>query len=180
MPSPLAHGAVAAALAALDRAPAGRWRARALALWGLANAADLDFVPGVLTGDPVAFHHGASHSIAVAITLALAGAWAVARGDAGFRAMALTAALSHPLLDYATGEPGADVARYGVALGWPWPARYMAASPVFGAYHIDTMGLFGGVLTRGAAGPLARELGFALVSIGLAVAWRARRPESPG
>jgi hypothetical protein len=37
----------------------------------------------------------------------------------------------------------------------------------FGAYHIDTMGLFGGVFTTGAVGNLAREIAFATVALGL-------------
>lgn len=177
MPTPIAHAGVAVALALLD-APGSR--ARALALLVLANAADLDFVPGVLTGDPVAFHHGASHSVLFAACAAMAAARVVARGDRRFLALGAAAALSHPLMDYATGEPGADVARYGVALGWPSPVRYMAASPWFGAYHIDRLGLVGGVLTRGAVAPLLRELAFVVGAIGLASAWRARRPGNPG
>ena len=62
MPTPLAHSGFALALAfaaAPGKLPAPR---TTLALIFLANAADLDFVPGILTGQPVAYHHGVSHS----------------------------------------------------------------------------------------------------------------------
>lgn len=170
MPTPLAHAgfALAAALAGRVGAPP-----RVVALVVLANLADLDFLPGLVTGDAVAFHHGVTHSLLFAL---LAGAL-FARGAGIAPSLAVVVALSHPVLDWLTGERGADVARYGVALWWPWPARYMSGVHVFGAYHIDTMGLVGGVLTRGALGPLAREVAFVLAC--LAVAAIARRPGRP-
>jgi len=82
------------------------------------------------------------------------------------------------VLDWLTGEPGADVARYGVALWWPWPGRFMSGLHVFGAYHIDTMGLVGGVLTEGALGPLAREVAFVVACFAVAAA--ARTASRPG
>ncbi len=171
MPTPLAHAGFALAAALLGRVDPGarHGRREVLALVVLANLADVDFVPGLVTGDAVAFHHGLTHSVLFAL---LAGA-ATARLAGIERRLAVVVALSHPVLDWLTGEPGADVARYGVALWWPWPARYMCDVHVFGAYHIDTMGLVGGVLTAGALGPLAREVAFVAACLGVAAAGRA-------
>ena len=36
-----------------------------------ANAPDLDFVPGILLGDPGAYHHGISHSLGFALMVAV-------------------------------------------------------------------------------------------------------------
>lgn len=174
MPTPLAHAgfALAAALAGrVGHAP------RVAALVVLANLADLDFVPGLVSGDAVAFHHGVTHSLLFAL---VAGALAARLAAIDLR-VAVVVALSHPVLDWLTGEPGADVARYGLALWWPWPARYMSDVHVFGAYHIDTMGLVGGVLTRGALGPLAREVAFVVACfVVAAVARRGSRPRGAG
>ncbi len=174
MPTPLAHSGFALALAfaaAPGKMPAPR---TTLALIFLANAADLDFVPGILTGQPVAYHHGVSHSfLFAAIMTAMVARLAPEPGK--LWRWATLAACSHPLLDWVTGEPGADVAKYGVALLWPSPVRYMSDTHVFGAYHIDTMGLIGGVLTFGAVLPLLRELGFVALAFSLAALWRRTR-----
>jgi membrane-bound metal-dependent hydrolase YbcI (DUF457 family) len=184
VPTPLAHSGFALALA-LAASPGKRPPLRyTAALIFAANAADLDFVPGILTGQPVAYHHGASHSFLFATLIAAivtALVPRIAQDPRGapepgkFWRWATLAACSHPLLDWVTGETGADVAKYGVALLWPSPVRYMSDTHVFGAYHIDTMGLIGGVLTFGAVLPLLREVGFVALMISLAVGWRRTR-----
>lgn len=179
MPTPLAHSGFALAVA-LAASP-GKMPALSstVALIFLANAADLDFVPGIMTGQPVAYHHGASHSFLFATVMAASIAALTTRffspRPPHFWRWALLAASSHPVLDWVTGEPDADVAKYGVALLWPSPVRYMSDTHLFGAYHIDTLGLIGGVLTLGAVVPLLRELGFVAVALGLAAVWRRVR-----
>ncbi len=178
MPTPLAHSGFALALAfaaAPGKLPAPR---TTLALIFLANAADLDFVPGILTGQPVAYHHGVSHSFlfaAIMTAMVTPMVTRIAPDPRRFSVWATLAAASHPVLDWVTGEPGADVAKYGVALLWPSPVRYMSDTHVFGAYHIDTMGLIGGVLTFGAVLPLLREVGFVALMVSLAAIWRRTR-----
>ena len=179
MPTPLAHTGFALAVAlGIPRSGlnTGLVARQVGALVVLANLADVDFAPGLVTGNAVAFHHGFTHSFLFA---GLA-AFAVARvfGLAPWRAFACAA--SHPVLDWLTGEPGADVARYGVALFWPWPARFMSDAHVFGVYHIDRLGLLGGVLNLGALEPLSRELVFVVgcMALGLAAS-RPGRPVSP-
>ncbi len=170
MPAPIAHAGLALALA-YGGGGARQARAAGLLVF-VALAADLDFIPGVVTGRAVAFHHGATHSYAFALGMA-ALAWVFLRE----RPVALLlAALSHPVLDWLTGEPGADVPTYGVALWWPiLDTRYMSGWHLFGAYHIDTMGLFGGVLTPGAVRPLLGELGFVVLCFAIVRLWKWRR-----
>lgn len=168
MPTPLAHTGFALALLTAAGISRGGALTSGLPLVLLANAADIDFLPGVITGNAVAFHHGVTHSV----LFALAAGLIVARFVRIDVRIALLTALSHPILDWLTGEPGADVATYGVALCWPLPTRYMCDWHLFGAYHIDSLGLIGGVLTPGAVVPMVREVGF--VGACLAIGWVAR------
>lgn len=177
MPTPLAHTGFALALLTAAGIPRGGLLTYGLPLVLLANAADIDFFPGVITGNAVAFHHGVTHSLLFALVVGLA----VARSLRIDVHLALLTAVSHPILDWLTGEPGADVATYGVALWWPLPTRYMCDWHLFGAYHIDSLGLIGGVLTPGAVVPMLREVGF--VATCLAIGWgcaavRSRSPTS--
>ena len=68
MPSPVGH---LLGGAALYIATAPQYRSRAtLAVATLGSIApDFDFLPGILIGEPAAFHHGVSHSLAFAIFL---------------------------------------------------------------------------------------------------------------
>lgn len=174
MPTPLAHTGFALALLIATGVPASGRVGTALPLVLLANAADIDFVPGLLSGNAVAFHHGVTHSLLFAFAAGLI----VARSLRISVPLALLTALSHPVLDWLTGEPGANVATYGVALCWPLPTRYMCDWHLFGAYHIDSLGLIGGVLTPGAVVPMVREVGFVLISLAVGWAWAARRARS--
>ena len=64
MPSPVGHSIIAFTfyrLSARPHEPLG-WRKLALYLFA-ANAPDLDFIPGLLIGQPDRFHHGAGHSV---------------------------------------------------------------------------------------------------------------------
>ncbi len=177
MPTPFAHTGLAVAIT-IATAPAGAAPPRqrlgtAALLVALANAADLDFLPGLCTGNAIAYHHGVSHSLVFALALGLLAARFTGRGPA------LLAALSHPLLDWLTGEPGADAAIYGVQLFWPLPGRYMSALHMFGVYHIDALGLLGGVLAAEARRPLLREVAFVCATLGAAGLVRSRTRPDP-
>ena len=122
--------------------PAGRHRVGLLAVAVvLANAPDLDFVPGLVVGAPGAFHRGPSHSIAAALLVALAVA-AVAwwrRGDragvAWWAAFAAAAYGSHLLVDFLTVDA---VPPYGSPFLWPVSDRFFhAGSSWFGEIVID-------------------------------------------
>ena len=174
MPSPLAHAGVALAAWALlqprDR-PMDRRSAAAIAFASFAP--DLDLLVGLAFGDPIGWHRGASHSLigAAVIGAALAplakGAWA--------RAGCVVAATLHVPMDWSTGEPGAPV-KYGVPALWPFTdQKYIAADPVFGAFHIDEAGFLANLLDPRAVGPWLREIGVALAAGGIGWVWRRWR-----
>jgi hypothetical protein len=79
VPSPIAHSLIGLAIGVAALRPRGKparvtLRTRALPLLGfaaLANAPDLDFVPGLLAGDLNRYHHGPSHSMLWALGFAL-------------------------------------------------------------------------------------------------------------
>src|ERR1051325_2574233 len=73
MPSPVGHSL--AGLIAYQIAPEidGLARRQVIAWYLLAaNAPDLDFLPGLMAGDPNRFHHGVSHSSGLALLFAIA------------------------------------------------------------------------------------------------------------
>ena len=102
----------------------------------LANAPDVDFLPGILVGHPGAFHRGVTHTLAAAIVVALA-AWLVGRlRDPGWSPrVALWAGaiyVSHLLVDYFTVDsrgPG------GGRFLWPLSDAYWI-SPVTPLHEI--------------------------------------------
>lgn len=130
MPSPIAHSL--AALAIAHAAHSRQWisnRSLGIALVVLAaNAADLDFLPGLLLhGRPDWFHHGPTHSLFAAAVVALASAAvALVIGASALRVGALAgiAFLSHVVLDFmtVTVTDSSDL-----PLLWPW--SYMHFSP---------------------------------------------------
>lgn len=147
MPLPVAHSLAGGSLfVGLDAD--GRhlsWK-RALLAIILANAPDLDFLPGMLIGDPNRFHHGPSHSLGMAVFVAVLAAgvaalgyrWPLRRGGSAPRgagsAVAGTAMIvgllwtSHILLDAVTADL---LPPYGVPLLWPLSSEYFLFWPWF-------------------------------------------------
>lgn len=119
----LAIGAAWALVVAERPAPLG-WLAFGAAC---AAAADLDFLPGLVVGDPARFHHGASHSVlgATALALLVLSAWR-RRGAIGWRAVLLVsgAFASHLAADCVTHDPGT---RQGLPLAWPFSSTRILA-----------------------------------------------------
>lgn len=75
----------------------------------LGASPDLDFLPGLLIGDAARFHHGVSHSLALALVVACL-AWLVASRDRGPWALSAGSAYaSHLLLDALTHDPSPPV-----------------------------------------------------------------------
>jgi len=105
VPSPIAHGFIVLAMAqGVVRQHAARPRRVfwVFALLIAVNAADLDFLPGILIGDPERFHHGPTHSLfAAAIFGLIAAGVAPMLGVAAYRfgALMTVAYLSHLALD---------------------------------------------------------------------------------
>lgn len=136
MPSSLAHGLAGVALAGFAQHLPGRTasllprgdRARFFLLAGAlacaASAPDLDFVPGVLLGDPDWLHRGRSHSL-LAATMVGTVAYAVGRlahreAAAPFAILMGLAYASHVFLDMFSPDP---VRFNGVPAFWPLSDR---------------------------------------------------------
>ncbi len=119
MPSPVAHSIISLALSPQDSEERG-WIKRAFFWIILGNFADLDFIPGILMGDPGRFHHGPTHSILFALVLTGVARWLYPvlfkHSKAPLRAF-LMVTLSHLFLDAMTLD---TVAPYGLPLFWPF------------------------------------------------------------
>jgi inner membrane protein len=133
MPSPVGHSLTGYIIYRAIAHPVGlkRWQILGLSLL-TANAADLDFIPGFLAGDPNRYHHGISHSLGVAVLWAAAcGLWlALAKRVAVGRTVALLFGLysSHLVLDWL----GIDTAApYGIPFWWPLSNAYHIAPFAF-------------------------------------------------
>jgi inner membrane protein len=112
-----------------------RFGVQNLKLMGLcllvANAADLDFLPGLLIGDPNRFHHGISHSIGFAALFALCGSSCRFMGPSFWKNFASLFCLygSHVVIDYFSIDTSVP---YGVPCFWPvTSAYYIAPAPFF-------------------------------------------------
>jgi hypothetical protein len=141
MPLPIGH---ALAGMALQRARPGIFSARrwldAFVFMFLANLPDADFIPGLLSGRPNLFHHGAFHSLGAALGVAAIGAGfcclkkrrLAARAPGRFWAPAAMIFLlfsSHLPLDLLAMD---FVAPFGLPLLWPLSGRYfISAHPLF-------------------------------------------------
>ena len=96
----------------------------------LANAADLDFVPGVLLGHPAAFHRGITHTVVAAllvgVAVALVGRLMGRSLRAWFRLGSWAAAVyaSHLVVDFFTADVGSPS---GAPFLWPVSDRYFLA-----------------------------------------------------
>lgn len=131
MTSPVGH--TLAGLVTGGGATGGRfdWRWLLLLVFS-ANAADLDFVPGMLLGDANRFHHLATHSLAAALLYALLLALLASRFGMPVLKTALFAGFayaSHLLLDYFTVDAGEP---FGMLLWWPLSDLfYISDTPFF-------------------------------------------------
>jgi len=109
--------------------PAGAHRPGLLAAAvTLANAPDLDYLPGLVVGHAAAYHRGFTHTVgAVAVVASLAAlvAWRLGSGRAA-RAAGWAAALwaSHLVVDYFTTNVGPPS---GARFLWPFSERYWIA-----------------------------------------------------
>jgi membrane-bound metal-dependent hydrolase YbcI (DUF457 family) len=132
MPSPIGHCLMGCSLYA-DRSPVRRrswWTLAAFVFF--ANAPDLDFIPGLLLGQPMLFHRTATHSLLFPVAMGLAAslfsAW---RGRTeAFRVGRLVffALLSHIAMDYFC----APSKEQGMMLFWPFlDERFAAPSSLF-------------------------------------------------
>lgn len=142
MPLPVAHSLASGIIYSSADADGGlfAWKRLLLAIF-IANAPDLDFLPGLLIGQPNRFHHGPTHSLTMVVIVAgiaagvaaLGARWPmrgriVARDVAGTALMVGALWFSHILLDAFTGDL---LGPYGVPLLWPFSDRYFQFYPWF-------------------------------------------------
>ncbi len=98
-----------------------------------ANAPDLDFVPGLLIGNPNRFHHGVSHSIGFALLFAIVAALILRWREREWRwrhfLVFLGLYASHLALDYLSTDLSPP---YGLPMFWPANDAYFKSPvPVF-------------------------------------------------
>ena len=133
MPSPVGHSLMGYIIyrAAVGSNTVERWSLIALCVFA-ANAADLDFLPGLLVGDPGRYHHGPSHSLGFAVLFALACSFLLLlfkRAAIGWNFTIFFALYSsHIALDYLSID---TTAPYGVPLLWPLSDAYYIAPFAF-------------------------------------------------
>jgi inner membrane protein len=110
---------------------AQRWQLMVFYLL-VANAADLDFIPGLLVGMPNRYHHGVSHSVGFAALIAVACSLLMffLKRDSFSRSFPIVFCLycSHIVLDYLSID---TTSPYGVPLFWPFSNEYYIASFAF-------------------------------------------------
>jgi membrane-bound metal-dependent hydrolase YbcI (DUF457 family) len=178
VPSPVAHSLAGLAIARVAHSRqwiSGSWLGIGLVLLA-ANAADLDFLPGVLLhGRPDWFHHGPTHSLFAAAVVALAFAViARALGASAIRMGAIfgIAYLSHVALDFMTV---AVTDTSDMPLLWPFSDR-LFSPPVeifLPIRHISRRTTFwGGLFSWANVVAIGREF---LVMGGLCVVWYVAR-----
>ncbi len=144
MPSPVGHSFIGLAIAWARFLPRGSdWRETGRTirkLWRpllffifIANAADVDYLPGVLTGHINEFHHFYTHTMVWALLVAM-GAWLCWKSvnlRIGWRELffLLALTLSHLVADYLTADSSVP---YGIMVWWPVSNRYyLSAHPLF-------------------------------------------------
>jgi len=106
----------------------------------MANAADLDFLPGILVGQPAVYHQGITHSVGFALLASVGAAGIFCRRRKWFSAIwnvCFLSYLSHLILDLLApdGRPP-----FGLPLLWPisgW--HFISPVQVFlGVHRADT------------------------------------------
>lgn len=186
MASPIGHALAGYAVQGLaPEGHRGRLPIVALAVV-MANAPDLDFLPGLAAGTPALYHQGPTHSLAFAVAASALVALALRLGGYSFRvtfAVGCLAYGSHLLLD----ALGADRRLpYGLPLAWPFAAGYVQAPvAVLPGFHhaastaASTLEWLDGVLD-----PVnLRAIALEVLLVGPAALWarrRQRRRAAPG
>jgi len=101
----------------------------------MAIAPDLDFIPGILQGQPNLYHQGISHSIGAALVVSLAAAFFIGKGNLWKHwGLLLAAYVSHLVIDFF----GPDLRPpYGLPLFWPITEKHFISplSIFFGMHH---------------------------------------------
>lgn len=151
MPSPVAHSIIGLATGLAWLMPRGPLREVARAAWSrrwalgdcvvLANFPDVDYLPGILSGDLNACHHFYTHTPGWCLLVAI-GMWCAMRcwrgADAATFGWILALLMSHLVADYVTEDTRPPI---GIMALWP-PDERFHISPVtlFGGWKKDQLG----------------------------------------
>jgi inner membrane protein len=133
MPSPVGHSLMGLIIYHVSARPAlsHRWQHIGLCLFA-ANAPDLDFIPGLLVGNPNLYHHGVSHSVGFAILFAAGCSFVLVllKSKSMWRDSIIFFCLytSHIILDWLSIDTRAP---YGVPFCWPLSDVYYIAPFAF-------------------------------------------------
>jgi inner membrane protein len=134
MATPLAHSLAGYAIYRFgdDRQGRGGLGLALLALT-MANAADLDFLPGLVVGKPALYHQGISHSLGIALLVSVGSAVLFRRLIAQpltlVIAVGFFAYVSHLVIDMLGPDLGPP---YGIPLFWPISGVYVISPiPIF-------------------------------------------------
>jgi membrane-bound metal-dependent hydrolase YbcI (DUF457 family) len=182
MALPLVHAAAGYLVYEALR-PAGSHRLASLAVAvGMANAPDLDFLPGLLIGRPDAFHRGVTHTLGAALVVAavaaaLLGLLGRPRREVWSAALLVAVAwASHLAVDFVTADV---VAPHGARFLWPFSGGYyIAPATLLSEVVIDRSGPLPFVHSLFAAhtlGVWAEELALLVCAVVLVPAVRALR-----
>lgn len=90
----------------------------------IANAADLDLIPGFIIGKPNLFHHGASHSLCAAVLFSIAAAFFMGSKEKHYIKMvsiAFCLYVSHLFFDYLSVDGRPPI---GIPVFWPLSNEY--------------------------------------------------------
>jgi inner membrane protein len=142
MATPVGHSLAGYFVFRLSEETQGPDKVRWLLLYiCLANAPDLDFLPGVLVGRPGLYHQGISHSLgfALVVSLAVAGVCRLwGKSFAAIFALSFTAYVSHIVIDFLGSDTRPP---YGIPLLWPISAEhFISPVPIFwGVHHAGPM-----------------------------------------
>ncbi len=132
MPLPVAHSLLGFSLRQFQTLPLfGRTWRDVLFCVILANLPDIDFLPGLLVGNPNLHHQTYTHTLGAALFVGVVGGWFFARKYGGFWRYFLFVGLiyySHNLLDFFNqdGRPP-----FGVMLFWPFSEDWFMSSRAF-------------------------------------------------
>jgi inner membrane protein len=94
----------------------------------LSNAADFDFLPGFLIGNPSLYHHGFFHTLGASLVVGSIGGFFFSRDKGKFWKYAVVIALIyyfHVVMDYLTEDKRPP---FGVLLFWPFSQEYFISS----------------------------------------------------
>lgn len=189
MPSPILHCAAGAAIYGLGRRFLEPRRGRLAALIVVAALLpDIDFLPGLIQGDPNRFHNGPTHSVFFAFLVAAMMTWlALRKFDCSrtqrwmFFIFTFLAGVSHSMLD---GLCVDERAPFGVPIFWPvWDVRFHVANAWFdgikhGASGVTPAEFFDAVFSVANVKTMAKEFGIGAVA--MVLGWWIGRPRRSG